>query len=84
MDDIKKVMATAWSIDPSSIPDDASLNDFPPWDSIGHVSLLLALEENYGVEVNSETIQSIRNLDAVMAAIVLHGEGSSGNAKLKV
>lgn len=71
MDDAKKVMAAAWSIDASSIPDDASLNDFPPWDSIGHVSLLLALEENYGVEVNSETIQSIRNLDAVVAAIGL-------------
>lgn len=69
IDEIKSQMARSWNIDETTIPENASLNEFQPWDSINHISLLLALEEAYGLEVNGETIQSLWNIESIVVAL---------------
>ena len=49
-------MASAWGIGAEDIPFDARLNEFPHWDSLGHVTLMLALEKNFKIEINYEIL----------------------------
>jgi citrate synthase len=67
-DHIKAIMAGVWGVAPDSIPDNAELNTFTPWDSMGHISLLLALEAEYGIEVNETSIASLLCLEDIVAA----------------
>ncbi|MCG8608659.1 acyl carrier protein [bacterium] len=68
VDKIKAIMADAWQVSPVEIPNDAALNEFRPWDSLGHITMLMALEQQFGVPLNEESIQNLRTLDAVVAA----------------
>lgn len=64
-DDIKSVMAQTWGIKKDEIPNDAALNQFVQWDSLGHVNLLLAFEEKFGLEINNETVTGLTSLEII-------------------
>ena len=59
---VKDVLAREWGIDAASIPDDAGLNRFEKWDSLGHISILLALAANFGLPLNAENVQSLQSI----------------------
>jgi acyl carrier protein len=59
-------MASAWGISTDTIPPEAQLNEFAPWDSMGHVSLMLALEERLGVKINFATISRLTSVPAIL------------------
>ena len=50
-----------------SVPDDASIHNFPAWDSLAHVKLMLKLEEMSGRPVDPGRIVSLIDLKAVDA-----------------
>ncbi len=64
--DIKKLMGKAWGIDPEKIPSEIRFNEFPQWDSLGHVSLLVALEEKYKVSINYEILTELISMHAIL------------------
>ena len=45
LDRARVLLAEAFRVAPSEIPDDAHLGDLEQWDSLGHARLLLAIEE---------------------------------------
>lgn len=63
---IKEVMAAVWQIDSNDIPSDAKLNDFVHWDSLGHVNLLLELENEFGIKIGYETVNALISLPAIL------------------
>ena len=50
-----------------SVPDDASIHNFPAWDSLAHVKLMLKLEDVSGRPVDPGRIVSLIDLKAVDA-----------------
>lgn len=46
---IKEVMAAVLDVDPSTIGEDASMDSIESWNSLRQMSLVLALEEEFGV-----------------------------------
>lgn len=50
-----------------SVPDDASIHNFPAWDSIAHVKLMLALEDITGRPVDPGRVATLADLKAVDA-----------------
>ena len=50
-----------------SVPDDASIHNFPAWDSLAHVKLMLKLEEMSGRPVDPGRIAMLIDLKAVDA-----------------
>ena len=64
--DIKNIMGRAWEVSPSQIPDDIQFNQFSQWDSFGHVTLLVALETEYGITINYDTLTTLTNLTAII------------------
>jgi acyl carrier protein len=51
---VKEVMAAVLMVDPSSINEDASMDSIPTWNSLRQMSLVLALEDEFGVSFPDE------------------------------
>lgn len=53
-----------------NVPADASIANFPAWDSLAHVRLILALEEDLGARLSPSTIAglfSLADIDRLIA-----------------
>ena len=58
-DTLKQVMATLLTVDVSAIDQDASMDTIPTWDSLRHMNLVLALEEEFKVTIPDEDAGNI-------------------------
>jgi acyl carrier protein len=58
-DTLKDVMATVLGIAADSIGDDTSMDTVEAWDSIKHMNLVLAIEEEFGVSIPDEDAANI-------------------------
>ncbi len=47
-----------------------SLNDTPNWDSIGHVRLMLAIEQKFNIKIPNELYQELSNYQKVLNYIL--------------
>jgi len=66
---LKSAMASVWNISVETIPDNAELNEFSAWDSMGHISMLLALESEFGLELNKENVHKLRSIPTILQAL---------------
>lgn len=64
-DRIKKVMAEIFGIDQTVIGDDASPGNIEQWDSLRHMNLIVALEEEFDVRFPDEGISEMVSLDLI-------------------
>lgn len=58
-DTLKQVIATMLKLDYSSITDDSSMDNIPNWDSLHHMNLVLALEEEFKVSIPDDDAGNI-------------------------
>ena len=58
-DTLKDVMATVLGIVADSINDDTSMDTVEAWDSIKHMNLVLAIEEEFGISIPDEDAANI-------------------------
>ncbi len=58
-DTLKQVMATMLKVDASAINSDSSMDNMPNWDSLRHMNLVLALEEEFKVTISDEDAGNI-------------------------
>jgi acyl carrier protein len=54
-----------------SVPADADISNFPAWDSVAHVRILLEIEARTGKPLDSDQISSIRSLKDVASALLV-------------
>lgn len=64
-EDIKQVMAQVFRIPANEIGDDAKINHLRNWDSLGHITLILALEDLFRVRISAENIIELLSLEAI-------------------
>lgn len=67
MTDVKALIAEALGVDTDQVTDDLAYGDLPEWDSMGHMNVMMALEERFGVEITTETIANLVNIPAICA-----------------
>jgi acyl carrier protein len=58
---IKYVMSAVFEIPVESIKNDASSDNIENWDSLRHLNLILALEEEFGVSIPDEEVGNLVN-----------------------
>jgi acyl carrier protein len=56
---LKQIMATMLNVDYSTINEDSSMDNVPSWDSLRHMNLVLALEEEFKVTIPDEDAGNI-------------------------
>tara|TARA_A100001015_G_scaffold258104_1_gene301138 strand:+ start:10301 stop:10540 length:240 start_codon:yes stop_codon:yes gene_type:complete len=52
----KKIFTESLSIDPKNFKDSIEYNEIPEWDSIGHMTLISALEEGFQISIDTDDI----------------------------
>jgi len=66
---IRQVMAAVFEIDANSISEDASPDTIELWDSLHHMNLVVALEEEFSVVFDDEQIGNLLNYKLIKLAI---------------
>jgi acyl carrier protein len=56
---LKQVMSTLLAVDVNAIDSEASMDNTPTWDSLRHMNLVLALEEEFKVSIPDEDAGNI-------------------------
>jgi acyl carrier protein len=51
--------------DASTIDESSALGTHEKWDSFGHLRVMMALEEHYGIVISDETIRQFDNFKAI-------------------
>jgi acyl carrier protein len=58
---INSVMSTVFEIPLSMLNDDSSSDTIETWDSLKHLTLILALEEEFGISIPDEEVGGLVN-----------------------
>ena len=66
---IKQVMSAVFEIPVESISDDASSDNIENWDSLRHLNLILALEEEFGVSIPDDEVGNLVNYKLIQITI---------------
>ena len=66
---IKAVMAQIFNVDPGAIAADSSPESIERWDSLRHMQLVLAIEDEFGVQFADEDIPELLSLQAIEARV---------------
>ena len=61
-DKIKKILAMIFEVDPVTINEETSPATVPEWDSLNHMKLVFAIEEEFEVEFSDEQIIQLTNI----------------------
>ena len=83
---VKKIVAEHLGVEESKVTDNASFIDDLGADSLDTVELVMAFEEEYGVEIPSEELENITTVGAVikyMLIIIYMGVSFMGEAKFR-
>ena len=70
--DLKSVLATVFDIDPERIDDSSSPDNLKEWDSLKHMMLVLALEENFGITLTDEQAVEIISYPLIKCILLEH------------
>jgi citrate synthase len=65
MNEIREVIAATFQIPVASVADDASNQTIPQWDSLGHITLVMALEQRFNVSFTLDEIVEMRDLPTI-------------------
>ena len=71
---IKEIMATIFSVDKSTINDDSSPETLETWDSLQHMNMIVALEEEFGIVFNDDQITDMLDFKSVAKAVAANGK----------
>ena len=63
---VREVVAQTLGIPRAAVVDELSFRSIPQWDSIGHVELMLALEELWGEEIDADLVVELTSVRAIL------------------
>jgi acyl carrier protein len=72
---LKDVMATVLEIPADSISDDTSMDTVASWDSIKHMNLVLAIEEEFGISIPDEDAANITSYPLIKLVLAEQLQG---------
>ncbi len=70
----KTLLADALRLDPSRIPDDATMRSFKQWDSLSHMELIALTEEKLSCTLTMDDIVRMTSLEGLAALLSEHGK----------
>ena len=62
---IKNIMSIVFEESPQNLQDDSSPDSLEKWDSLSHMNLVTALEEEFNVKFTDEEISEMLNLQLI-------------------
>ncbi len=69
LDQVRNVASDIFGISADKITAESSPETIENWDSMQHLNLVLAIEEKFGVQLEPEDIEEMKNIGAVAALV---------------
>lgn len=66
---VRQVVSDVLGVPPGSLTPDSSPATIESWDSVQHLSLVMALEQELGVQFQPEEIDKLRSVGAIEALV---------------
>ncbi|MEX2648018.1 MAG: phosphopantetheine-binding protein [Alphaproteobacteria bacterium] len=66
---VRRVIADVLDLDPRSIDDQTRMEDMERWDSANHITLVLALEEEFGIAFEVPEIEGMITFQDIVATV---------------
>lgn len=70
---IRGLLAEALQVPSDQVVDDLQFGDLPQWDSMGHMEVMISLEEKFGIEITPDTIAELISFSAISDYIKENG-----------
>ena len=74
---VQEAFKAAFDVDPTSISIDTKPGDVPPWDSLGHVTLVSSLERIFDVSFDVDEVMEMENVRQIIKIL----ESKAGTRK---
>lgn len=68
-EELRQLMADLFGCDPSLITPDATPDTLKAWDSLRTLDLILAIEQQTGLEISTDRLEDMISVPALLAAI---------------
>ena len=73
---VRALLADVFQVPQDEVTPQLAFGDLPQWDSLGHMDVMMRLEEQFGVEINTDTIAELVSVPAICEYIrVTNQEG---------
>jgi citrate synthase len=66
---VQDLLTKSLRVPADQITPELAFGDLPQWDSMGHMEVMMALEAQYGIEINAETIGALTSISAICSYI---------------
>jgi acyl carrier protein len=66
---VQRIIAEVFSLPPESVTSESSPQTIQNWDSVGHLNLVLALEQEFHVQFSPDDIEKMVNVGGIMHAL---------------
>ena len=73
IEEVREIMATTFGLDASELPDDVSQETCDRWSSLDHMTLLVGLEEHFGLSFTMDEMTDMTSVPRIVR--VLQGRG---------
>jgi acyl carrier protein len=77
-DRLTEVFRTTFADESIELSPEMTADDIPAWDSITHIQLIFAVEEEFGINLSMKDLESLDDVGALRAAIARHLERAAG------
>jgi acyl carrier protein len=69
LEEVRQTVAEVFALDPASVTAASSAETVPAWDSMGHLNLILATEQRFGVTLDPEQVPQLTSVESLAAAV---------------
>jgi acyl carrier protein len=70
---IQAALVEALRVPPELVTPELAFGDLPQWDSMGHMEVMMVLEQYFGIEINNDTIAGLTSVPIIRQHIVEMG-----------
>jgi acyl carrier protein len=66
---VRSVMSKVFNIPAGEIADSSSPDTIEKWDSVGHLSLAVGIEQEFGIELSEDEIMELMNFQLICLTV---------------
>jgi acyl carrier protein len=74
---VREVLIKCFRLSPEAAHQDLRLGNPPQWDSIGHMELLVAIENEFGIRFKTHEISGLITVEAIISSIKAYNGSSA-------
>ena len=69
LEKVIEIVATTCEVEQSEVTGESTVGDFPAWDSMGHLSILNAVEEAFDISFEPEEMMEMEDVNDIVKAV---------------